>query len=77
MTTSIVYTNNCPQTVLLPAENCLPEHVPRAEVRVLGQGRVISPAGATWDSFFQSDAPTTDGFMNERADQYQSAREDF
>jgi antitoxin VapB len=75
MSTSTVFTNNRTQAVRLPADSRFPAEVKRVEVRVVGQDRIISPAGTAWDSFFLSDARPTDDFMVERAEQQQPDRE--
>lgn len=77
MTTSTVFTNNRTQAVRLPADSRFPAHVRRVEVRVVGPDRVISPAGAAWDSFFDTGVRPTDDFMADRADQQQAEREAF
>lgn len=78
MSTSTVFTNNRSQAVRLPADARLPPHVKRVEVRVRGAGRIISPAGHTWDSFFAPDAPRPgDDFLPQRATQGQPPRDDL
>lgn len=78
MTTGTVFTTNRTQAVRLPAETRFPEGVKRVIVRVQGQERVLSPAEASWDSFFSADAPrASDDFLIERATQRQSEREAF
>ena len=47
-----IFENNRTQAVRLPVEFRFPESVKQVHVRVLGQERVISPVGASWDSFF-------------------------
>lgn len=75
MTISSVFTNNRSQAVRLPAELRLPEHVKRVEVRAVGNERIISPLGQTWDSFFLNGPKVSDDFMSERASQVQPERE--
>jgi len=75
MTTSTVFTNNRTQAVRLPAELRLPEHVKRVDVRAVGNERIISPLGQSWDSFFLNGTNVSQDFMTERASQEQSPRE--
>ena len=75
MATSTIFTNNRTQAVRLPAETRFPENVKKVDVRVVGNERVIAPADAAWDSFFQGEAGVTEDFMAERASQRQGERE--
>ena len=77
MATTTVFISNRTQAVRLPAEVRLPPGVTRVDVRVLGQERIISPLGHTWDSFFIDGPAPTDDFMVERASQGQAEREAF
>ena len=51
MITESVIENDGTQTVRLPADARFPESVKRANVRVVGFDRVLSPVESTWDSF--------------------------
>ena len=75
MAISTVFTNNRSQAVRLPAELRLPENVKKVNIRAKGNERIISPAGQTWDSFFQGELMVTDDFMVERDAQEQEERE--
>lgn len=77
MATGSVFVNNRTQSVRLPAEARFPDKVKKVTVRVVGQDRIISPADATWNSFFLSAETVSDDFMNERASQEQQERESF
>lgn len=78
MATSTLFTNNRTQAVRLPADVRFPPSVKKVEVRIVGQERVIAPAGSAWDSFFAEGAPTvSEDFMPERASQTQAPREPF
>ena len=74
MTTSTVFTNNRTQAVRLPADTRFPANVKKVEVRVLGNDRIISPVGNSWDSFFSDSETVSDDFMGARANQQQSPR---
>lgn len=75
MATSTVFNNNRTQAVRLPSEMRFPETIKKVDVRVVGQERIIAPAGSTWDSFFLGDKTVSDDFMVERASQHQGERE--
>ena len=63
------------QAVRLPGEARFPEGVTRVQVRVRGRGRILSPAGHAWDSFFLDAERPDEDFMPERAAQDQPERE--
>ena len=65
MTRSTVFTTNRSQAVRLPKPVALPDGVRQVEITKIGQSRLISPAGRSWDSFFDG-APATDDFMADR-----------
>lgn len=65
MAISNIFTNRS-QAVRLPAETRFPDNVKKAGVRVRGQERVIAPADAAWNSFFDAGQTVTDDFMAER-----------
>jgi antitoxin VapB len=70
-----VFTNNRTQAVRLPADTRFPDSVKRVEVRVVGQDRVLSPAGRSWDSFFEGTARSASpDFLAERGGQQQAER---
>lgn len=77
MSTSTVFTNNRTQAVRLPADVRFPDAVKKVEVRVVGNERIIAPAGESWDSFFLGGALPSEDFMVERATQDQVGREAF
>ena len=74
MTTSTVFTNNRTQAVRLPADTRFPANIKKVEVRVLGNDRIISPVGNSWDSFFFDSETVSDDFMDARPNQEQSPR---
>jgi antitoxin VapB len=77
MTITTIFTNNRTQAVRLPAELRLPENVKKVNVRALGNERIIAPIDKTWDSFFVNGPSVSEDFMNERASQKQSDRENL
>jgi antitoxin VapB len=72
-----VFKNNRTQAVRLPAEMRFPDYVKKVMVMVVGKDRILSPSEHSWDSFFLSEESVSEDFMNERATQIQSEREDF
>jgi len=75
MSIGTVFVNNRTQAVRLPLDVRLPEGVQKVEIRALGNERIITPIGQTWDSFFMSGPQVSDDFLPERATQHQSERE--
>ena len=75
MSIGTVFVNNRTQAVRLPLDVRLPEGVQKVEIRALGNERIITPIGQTWDSFFLSGPQVSDDFLPERATQHQSERE--
>lgn len=74
MTRSTVFTSNRSQAVRLPKPVALPEGVRQVEIVKVGRSRLISPAGQSWDTFF--DGPeASDDFMRERAQPEAEERE--
>ena len=72
------YIDNTTQVIRLPISTNFPEQVKKVIVRVVGNERILSPIDNTWDSFFQStEQKVSDDFMEQRASQKQSKREDF
>jgi antitoxin VapB len=75
MSIGTVFVNNRTQAVRLPLDVRLPEGVQKVEIRAVGNERIITPIGQTWDSFFLSGPQVSDDFLPERATQHQSERE--
>jgi antitoxin VapB len=62
---STVFKSNRSQAVRLPKAVALPDDVREVEIVKIGNSRLISPAGHSWDAFF--DGPLMpDDFMTER-----------
>ena len=60
-----VFQSNCSQAVSLPEAVALSDDVKFVDVVVLGRARIITPAGETWDGWFDGEGVTHD-FMFER-----------
>lgn len=70
-----IFKSNRSQAVRLPKAVALPDDVKRVDVVAVGRARIITPAGESWDSWFDSEG-VTDDFMTEReqpADQERKA----
>jgi antitoxin VapB len=72
-TRSSLFKSNRSQAVRLPKELAFPDGVKQVAIRKLGKARVIVPADAVWDDFF--DAPGVD--LGERAQPAAEVRELF
>ena len=69
-----VFKSNRSQAVRLPKSVAFPDSVKKVEVIVLGNARLLAPAGEAWDSWFDGPGVSED-FMAERgqpADQERS-----
>lgn len=71
-----VFKNNKSQAVRLPKSVALPDDVKRVEIVVVGKARIITPEGATWDSWFDGPGVSED-FMQEREQPEEQQREDL
>lgn len=65
MVRSTVFKTNCSQVVRLPEAVALPDSVEQVEAVKQDKGRLILPAVAVWDDFFESPGLSED-FMAER-----------
>jgi antitoxin VapB len=74
MIRSTVFTSNRSQAVRLPKAVALPEGVRQVEIVRLGRSRLISPAGQSWDTFFEGPM-VSDDFMRERQQPAEEPRE--
>jgi Virulence-associated protein and related proteins len=71
-----VFQSNRSQAIRLPKAVALPEEVKRVDVVAVGRTRIISPAGESWDSWFEGDDVSAD-FMSEREQPADQEREGF
>ncbi len=60
-----VFLSNKSQAVRLPKALALPEGVKRVDVVAIGRTRILTPAGESWDSWFEGEGVTND-FMLDR-----------
>jgi antitoxin VapB len=71
---STVFKSNKSQAVRLPKSVALPEGVTKVDIVAQGDTRLITPAGTSWDSWFDADG-VSDDFMVERGQPADQARD--
>lgn len=71
-----VFLSNRSQAVRLPKAVALPEGVKRVDVVAVGRSRIITPAGESWDSWFDAEGASAD-FMDKRDQPDDQQREAF
>ena len=60
-----VFKSNRSQAVRLPKGVAFPDHVKRVDVVVVGNARLLAPAGEAWQTWFDGPGASED-FMAER-----------
>lgn len=76
MEQSTVFKSNKSQAIRLPKSVALPDSVKKVDIVVLGKSRLITPAGESWDSWFDG-LGVSDDFMPERDQPLQQERAAF
>ncbi len=76
MTRSTVFKNNQSQAIRLPKPVALPDDVKQVDIVKLGRARLITPAGESWDLWFDRGGVSRD-FMQEREQPDQQTRDSF
>ncbi|CRM56879.1 type II toxin-antitoxin system VapB family antitoxin [Pseudomonas sp. 25 R 14] len=71
-----VFLSNRSQAVRLPKAAAFPDDVKRVDVIVIGRARTLTPAGESWDSWFDGEGVTAD-FMADREQSTDQERESF
>ncbi len=71
-----VFLSNRSQAVRLPKAAALPDDVKRVDVITIGRTRILTPAGESWDSWFDGEDVTAD-FMTDREQPVDQKRESF
>ena len=71
-----VFLSNRSQAVRLPKAVALPEYVKKVEIIAIGRTRIITPAGESWDSWFDGENVSAD-FMDIRDQPAMQERESF
>ena len=76
MVQGAVFKSNRSQAIRLPKSVALPDDVKRVDVVAIGRIRIITPAGESWDSWFDGESVSAD-FMSERNQPADQEREAF
>lgn len=76
MEKTTVFKSNRSQAVRLPKAVALPEDVKHVDIVAVGRTRIITPAGESWDSWFDGESVTSD-FMVAREQPGDQDREEF
>jgi len=74
MAQSTVFKTNKSQAIRLPKPVALPDSVKRVDIVKLGRSRLITPAGESWDVWFDRKG-VSDDFMPEREQPDHQGRE--
>lgn len=71
-----VFKSNKTQAIRLPKAVALPDSIEKVDIVAIGNTRIITPAGASWDQWF--DGPgVSDDFMLNRDQPADQEREAF
>ncbi|UPY96582.1 type II toxin-antitoxin system VapB family antitoxin [Pectobacterium sp. 21LCBS03] len=76
MEKTTVFKSNRSQAVRLPKAVALPDDVKQVDIVAIGRTRIITPAGESWDSWFEGESVTPD-FVITREQPDEQVREDF
>ncbi|MCE8026984.1 MULTISPECIES: type II toxin-antitoxin system VapB family antitoxin [Halomonadaceae] len=76
MEQAAVFKSNRSQAIRLPKAVALPDDVKRVDVIAIGRTRIITPAGESWDSWFDGPKVSSD-YMTERGQPADQNREEF
>ncbi len=71
-----IFKSNRSQAVRLPKAVAFPEEIKKVEVIAIGRTRIITPAGESWDSWFEGECVSPD-FMADREQPEDQEREGF
>ena len=69
-----VFKSNRSQAVRLPKAVAFPEFIKNVEITAIGNERIITPAGQSWDDWFAA-AGVSNDFMEERQQPEDQIRE--
>ena len=75
MVRTTVFRSNRTQAVRLPKDVALPDHVTAVDITAVGNARVITPAGAAVDFWFERGTVVSVDFLAEREQPLQERRE--
>jgi len=71
-----IFKSNRSQAVRLPKAIAFPESVKDVEITAIGNKRIITPAGQSWDDWFDKPGVSSD-FMTERIQPEDQIRENL
>jgi len=71
-----IFKSNKSQAVRLPKPVALPDSIRKVDIVAIGNTRIITPAGESWDQWFEGAGVTAD-FMAERDQPVDQDREAF
>jgi antitoxin VapB len=71
-----VFKSNRSQAIRLPKAVAFPESIKDVEITTVGNKRIITPAGQSWDDWFASPGVSSD-FMEKREQPDDQIREQF
>jgi len=71
-----VFKSNRSQAVRLPKDVALPEYITKVDIVAIGNKRIITPAGSSWDDWFDGPQVSED-FMLQRDQPADQERESF
>ena len=71
-----IFLSNKTQAVRLPKAVSLPAGIEEVEITVVGNSRIISPIGESWDEWFAHKGPGDD-FLTDREQSKADERESF
>ena len=69
-----LFKSNRSQAVRLPKQIAFPESVKDVEITAIGSKRIITPAGQSWDDWFDAPGVSSD-FMTDRLQPVDQLRE--
>ncbi|HDS1818257.1 TPA: antitoxin [Pseudomonas putida] len=71
-----VFKSNRSQAIRLPKSVALPDDITRVDIVAVGRTRIITPAGESWDSWFEGEPASAD-YMASRDQPANQEREGF
>jgi antitoxin VapB len=67
MVVTKIFKSNTTQAVRFPKDVAFPDDVREVEIVVVGDTRIVTPAGRRWDFFFDNGLRVTEDFLADRA----------
>jgi antitoxin VapB len=71
-----LFNSNKSQAVRLAKTIAFPESIKQVEIIAIGNKRIITPAGQSWDDWFEADGASSD-FMSDRKQPSDQIRENL